>query len=874
MYWIGVTFRVTEPINRIHYYTGLQWSAMFWNELRDIGVQDARKSGLRIIPARMGFRQLHPGERTGVILSVPTEMRVPMQKLFQTWQKRKKLSESNRELFRVGFNLEFEGCRCLSCGDPVNWIEIDERMIEKQVDFLATQQTIRFLFQTPLRLLRPKEQRDPKHSVFDDQWFDARSFLQNIADIGDRKFLTVRKSLIWIDIPHKHALGGVMGGVEITGEWSREILRSIAWGQYLPLGKNASMGLGTYRLAGLYGYPPLNDLPELTTFHDRACDPSFINDTLQKMKDSSPGVDGVTLSMLREESNIVVPTISKALLDGTWKPYPPKRTTLPKPDNTTRQLFLWNIQDRLIHRALAKQLESAVDPLFCAGSMGFRTGKGLQQAQKMAQKLWDNGFRCGIKADIQSCFESIPRESVFLLLQGILPGEPLITLIWLALEESGDALPQGSPISPLLCNVYLHRFDQELRRREIDFVRYGDDFIASRKEGDGVKEIVGNLLNDMGLKLNQPKTRELKDCDQSPFLGKQIGMGCIHPETEPQNHDNEDHSWNSMNEMYHRKGIPVYLTVYQGYASSDGEELVLRRNDEVTRIPWVSVSRLVLIGKCKISASAIRKALYLKIPVVMTSIQGFQVGGFYPNRRLRTASSFARSSETQEKFIHRFSRSLVAAKIHNQYFFLRKNKIKVPELTELSEKATSAETDDSLRGFEGAASALYFKHFRELLEPFPFEKRTYHPPRDAVNAMLSFMYSMLYYRIGESLFSHGIDPWEGLFHQGRGNHMALASDIQEQFRFISDRIVLSLIRRKQINLEQFSEIPWRYGGKTVRMDSDAFRSVLRRFEWTMNEQLTVPGLGQMTYSTLIDMQCRKVKNCLCLGIEYQAFRLQ
>ena len=129
----------------------------------------------------------------------------------------------------------------------------------------------------------------------------------------------------------------------------------------------------------------------------------------------------------------------------------------------------------------------------------------------------------------------------------------------------------------------------------------------------------------------------------------------------------------------------------------------------------------------------------------------------------------------------------MAAKIHNQRQVLQQHEIKEPRLKELELSLKDCLEGDVLRGKEGASSAIYWQHFRDLAKPLDFPRRAYHPPEGPVNAMLSLGYSILYYRMAESLAASQLNPYEGIFHVPRGLHCALASDLIEPFRFLVDR---------------------------------------------------------------------------------------
>lgn len=150
-----------------------------------------------------------------------------------------------------------------------------------------------------------------------------------------------------------------------------------------------------------------------------------------------------------------------------------------------------------------------------------------------------------------------------------------------------------------------------------------------------------------------------------------------------------------------------------------------------------------------------------------------------------------------------------------------------------------------------------------------FPRRAYHPPEGPVNALLSLGYSILYYRLAECLMALQINPWEGIFHEARGMHMALASDLIEPFRFLVDRIVLSMIHNKQISAEDFIRSEY---SSYERLSSTAMRKFIHRFEYTMRTEVKI-GDEALNWALAMDHSAGKLLQSLRLGIDFMANRI-
>jgi len=154
---------------------------------------------------------------------------------------------------------------------------------------------------------------------------------------------------------------------------------------------------------------------------------------------------------------------------------------------------------------------------------------------------------------------------------------------------------------------------------------------------------------------------------------------------------------------------------------------------------------------------------------------------------------------------------------------------------------------DAVRGVEGDGARVYFGAFDHLIvaqkDGFCFNGRSRRPPMDRVNALLSFVYTLLTHDAGSALEAVGLDPQVGFLHRDRPGRPSLSLDLIEELRaFLSDRLVLSLINRRQVHARGFdlSET----GG--VWMSDETRKTVLVAYQERKQEELTHPFLGEKT----------------------------
>ena len=152
---------------------------------------------------------------------------------------------------------------------------------------------------------------------------------------------------------------------------------------------------------------------------------------------------------------------------------------------------------------------------------------------------------------------------------------------------------------------------------------------------------------------------------------------------------------------------------------------------------------------------------------------------------------------------------------------------------------------NELRGYEGESAMTYFSVFDQLIlhqkDDFRMEGRNRRPPRDNVNSMLSFVYTLLMHEVRAALESVGLDPCVGFLHVDRPGRQSLALDMMEEFRpFLADRLVLSLINRRQISKNGFIKQPT--GG--ILMNDETRKEVITTWQRRKQEEITHPFLEE------------------------------
>ena len=310
--------------------------------------------------------------------------------------------------------------------------------------------------------------------------------------------------------------------------------------------------------------------------------------------------------------------------------------------------------------------------------------------------------------------------------------------------------------------------------------------------------------------------------------------------------------------------LPMYVQAQGAIVGKSGDNLTVRvRGEKVASARLLDVSSLSIFGNAQVTAQATREMLDRNIPICHFTyggwLKGVTHGIGHKNVELRI-KQFALAGDRVRSLC--IAREVVIAKLKNSRVMLRRNHPEAPqaalkEIARLSRKALTADSLQTLLGIEGAAARVYFTNFGELIRTedseFDFRVRNRRPPKDPVNAVLSFLYSMLIRQALVSAVSVGFDPYMGFYHQPKYGKPALALDLAEEFRHIvADSAALMLFNNAELGRENFIR---RAGA--VSLTPEGRKAVIRAFERRMDTLIKHPLFGySISYRRIMEVQAR------------------
>ena len=310
--------------------------------------------------------------------------------------------------------------------------------------------------------------------------------------------------------------------------------------------------------------------------------------------------------------------------------------------------------------------------------------------------------------------------------------------------------------------------------------------------------------------------------------------------------------------------LPMYVVAQGGVVGKSGDSLTVSvKRKTVAKARLLDVSSVSIFGNAQVTAQATRELLERGIPICHFTyggwLKGVTWGMAHKNVELRMRQFGAAGEPATSLAI---AKEIVVAKLRNSRVMLRRNHADAPaaaleEIRRLATRVESADSLPTLLGIEGAAARVYFANFGAMIKSessaFDFRTRNRRPPKDPVNSVLSFLYSMLIRQAMVSAMQVGFDPYMGFYHQPRYGRPALALDLAEEFRpLIADSATLTLFNNGELKERDFVQ---RSGA--VSLTQDGRKAVIRAFERRMDSLITHPLFQySISYRRIMEVQAR------------------
>ncbi len=599
----------------------------------------------------------------------------------------------------------------------------------------------------------------------------------------------------------------------------------------------------------------------------------------EKVRANAGGAGGDRMTV--EEFSIDLPTrlvrLQLALRHGTYRPGPLRRVDVPKDSGGVRVLSIPTVADRVAQTAAALVLGPTLDAEMEDSSFGYRPGRSVAMAVAHVAELRRAGYEWVVDGDIERYFDRVPHDRLLARLERSVAERPVLDLVALWLDAFsgpegrwGLGLPQGSPIAPLLANLYLDDVDERIAGRGVRLVRFADDFLLmcrTETAAESARGRMAELLAEHGLRLNPDKTRVVPFERGFRFLGhlfvrslvvKEIDTGeepvrdgllpdaarllAAHPPDGAEAPDDDDPGARA-------PGLRVL------YVTEPGRRLGLRNQSftvtedgaELIAIPPQRLDRVELGPGSDAAPQALRHALAHGVRVAFVDGGGDTLGTLEPAVAPRAGLHLAQARCALDPAVRLdLARRIVAGRLANQRALLaRLNRRRkddavadaVRALTATLRRLPLAEDVPALMGHEGAGAALYWPALGRCLEHgWRFERRLRRPPPDPVNLVFFFLATMLHRDVAALAARHGLHPGFGVLHSARNGAEACVSDLMEEFRApLAEGLAVYLFNNRVLRPDGFARDGSGQGGAAgeggrVRILPEARRAVIRGWE--------------------------------------------
>jgi len=632
----------------------------------------------------------------------------------------------------------------------------------------------------------------------------------------------------------------------------------------------------------------------------------MINDILSKhnidtamehllQKKDSVGIDGMSLSALPEYLKNNQETLKKTILSGNYSPGLIQALDIVNNRGEVRTISKLTAPDRLVLRLIYQILYARVSPKFSPFSFGYMENRSTVGAVRRAADHADEGFTSVIEVDIDNFFDNVPHHRLVELLKKHELDDITLGLIKkflvcgvvkdFEIQTPTKGLIQGSPLSPLLSNIYLNELDALLTEKEYRFCRFADDvriFAKTFEEGLVIfGEVKAFIENELDLTLQSQKCGIFNIFDRS-FLGYSFNKfpnGKVEIRKKIRNKKVNFFTWRTtaiqrVNSDYH--------LIADGILTQKDYTLLFENPDKKMYFPVECIDSINLYSNIIFSSDFFRFAAEKGLQINMFDKFGEYVGMFTPKKLASATVVFLGQALSYEDIDQRLelAKQFALSAAHNirenlRYYARHTDskliKRSITDITDLIAKEKRADDTQSLRLIEAHVRAKYYTCMNDILpyDSFRFTKRTKRPPQDALNALISFGNTILYRRIAKEIYKSRLDIRIGFLHAANRRAESLNLDVAEIFRpIIVDRVIFSLINRHMLSEQSHFET---FSNSAVYLNKEGKKIFIDAFDKKIYSRVTLGGLS-VSYGELIKIELQKLTRRFEKGDKYKAYK--
>mgnify|MGYP002533460772 FL=1 len=540
---------------------------------------------------------------------------------------------------------------------------------------------------------------------------------------------------------------------------------------------------------------------------------------LLKKKDSC-GTDGMFLSELPDYLVHNKPIFVNSILDGSYTfSLAEKRVILGK-TGKKREITILCSADRLLLRMLYQVLYPLVSTMFADNSYAYIEGRGIQEAVGRCKSYIESGLQYVVELDIKDFFDNIIHSKLSALLSESNIASDVVSLIEKYLKmnvkfedqihRNNKGVIQGSSLGPLFSNLFVNKLDHQMQDENVAYVRFSDDIKVFCSDYDAATVLftrISEIIKGYGLKLSYKKCGVFKAISQT-YLGYEFTNtrnGIVV----------QRKSRNAATQIGHWKAAKIewrdneYHIISDGILTKKDFSILFENPEKKMYIPVEAATVISVYSDIILSSDFIKFAADHWLTLRFHDKHGEYVGSFFPSyQKMSVKTTIAQSllySDKQKRL--QLAKKIIIAGTQNiksniQYYNRRYDNINLSDnikaLSEFKKLMNEADSIEHLMLTEARMRETYFSCFDSILhaDGFKFERRSRRPPKNEVNAMISFGNTILYGYIADVIQKTDLDIRIAFLHSANRRSQSLNLDIAELFKpIIIDRLIFSLINK-------------------------------------------------------------------------------
>lgn len=613
---------------------------------------------------------------------------------------------------------------------------------------------------------------------------------------------------------------------------------------------------------------------------------------LLKKKDSC-GTDGMFLSELPDYLVHNKPIFVNSILDGSYTfSLAEKRVILGK-TGKKREITILCSADRLLLRMLYQVLYPLVSTMFADNSYAYIEGRGIQEAVGRCKSYIESGLQYVVELDIKDFFDNIIHSKLSALLSESNIASDVVSLIEKYLKmnvkfedqihRNNKGVIQGSSLGPLFSNLFVNKLDHQMQDENVAYVRFSDDIKVFCSDYDAATVLftrISEIIKGYGLKLSDKKCGVFKAISRT-YLGYEFTNtrnGIVV----------QRKSRNAATQIGHWKAAKIewrdneYHIISDGILTKKDFSILFENPEKKMYIPVEAATVISVYSDIILSSDFIKFAADHWLTLRFHDKHGEYVGSFFPSyQKMSVKTTIAQSllySDKQKRL--QLAKKIIIAGTQNiksniQYYNRRYDNIDLSDnikaLSEFKKLMNEADSIEHLMLTEARMRETYFSCFDSILhaDGFKFERRSRRPPKNEVNAMISFGNTILYGYIADVIQKTDLDIRIAFLHSANRRSQSLNLDIAELFKpVIVDRLIFSLINKhiivanKHFTANDDGSVLLNREGKSVFISA---------FKDKLSQKIDVKG-EKLSYAQMISREVWNLRGYILQGDKYTPFK--